>query len=121
MTVTARRVIIAVGAVLLLVGIIGLLVPVSITDGNGNSIGCGNGLAANTQNARDATKTTNDQTGANLPIIGPFAPHSPDYVAQCQSAVGHQRTWTIPLVVIGIVAVGGALLVGRQGARRAGI
>ena len=121
MTVTVRRLVIAVGAVLLLVGVIGLLVPVSITDGNGNSIGCGNALVANTQNARNATQQTNNQTGANLPVVGSFAPHSPDYVAQCQSSVGSRRTWTIPLAVVGIIAVAGALFVNRQGTPRAGV
>jgi hypothetical protein len=119
--VTVRRLIIAVGAVLLLAGIIGLLVPVSITDGNGNSIGCGNALAPNTQNARNATQQTNNQTGANIPVVGSFVPHSPDYVAQCQSSLGSQRTWAIPLAVIGIIGVAGGVLMGRQGARRTGV
>jgi hypothetical protein len=117
---TLRRLILGLGAVLLLAGVIGLLVPVSISDGNGNSIGCGNGLVADTQSARNATQQTNNQTGANIPVVGAFAPHSPDYVAQCQSAVGSRRTWTIPLAVIGIVGIAGAFLVRREGARQPG-
>ncbi|WP_407686525.1 RNA-binding protein [Mycobacterium sp. HUMS_1102779] len=111
---TVRRLIVAVGAVLLLAGVIGLLVPVSISDGNGNSIGCGNAVAENTQSARNATQTTNNQTGANIPVVGQFAPHSPDYVAQCSSAVGSRRAWTIPLTVVGVLAVAGAFLVRRS-------
>jgi hypothetical protein len=114
---TVRRLVLALGAVLLIAGVIGLLVPVSISDGNGNSIGCGNALVADTQNARNATQQTNNQTGANIPVVGSFVPHSPDYVAQCQSAVGGRRAWTIPLTVIGIIGVAGSLLVRRnQGA-----
>ncbi len=99
---------------LLLAGVIGLLVPVTISDTNGNSIGCGNALAANTQSARNATQATNNQTGANLPVVGQFAQHSPDYVAQCQSSVGSRRAWTIPLTVVGVLAVAGALLMRRS-------
>lgn len=113
---TVRRLVIAVGAVLLLVGVIGLLVPVSVSDGSGNSVSCGNGIAADLNSARNA----NDKNGANIPILNQVLPHT-DYVAQCQSSVNGRRSWTIPLAVIGIVAVGGALLVGRrQGATRTG-
>lgn len=106
---------------LLLAGVIGLLVPVSITDGNGNSIGCGNAVVANTQNARNAMQQTNNQSGANLPVVGSFAPHSPDYVGQCQSSVGSRRAWTIPLAVVGILAIAGSFVMGRQGASRPGV
>lgn len=113
---TVRRLIIAVGALLLLAGIIGLLVPVSVSDGNGNSVSCGNGIAADLSSARNA----NDKNGANIPILNQVLPHT-DYVAQCNSAVNGRRSWTIPLAVIGVVAIGGALLVGRrQGAPRTG-
>ena len=113
---TVRRLIIAVGAVLLLAGIIGLLVPVSISDSSGESVSCGNGIAMDLSSARNA----NDKTGANIPILNQVLPHT-DYVAQCQSSVNGRRSWTIPLAVIGVVAIGGALLVGRQGARRSGV
>jgi hypothetical protein len=104
--------IIAVGAVLLLAGVIGLLVPVSISDGNGGSISCGNGVATDLS----AAKNANDKSVANIPILNQIVPHT-DYVAQCQSSVGSRRAWTIPLTIAGIIAVGGALLVRRgQGA-----
>lgn len=106
---TVRRLIIAVGAVLLLAGIIGLLVPVSVSDGNGNSVSCGNGIAADLSGARNA----NEKNGANIPILNQVLPHT-DFVAQCNSAVNGRRSWAIPLAVIGIVAVGGAVLVGRR-------
>ncbi|MCV7090549.1 aminopeptidase [Mycobacterium interjectum] len=105
---TVRRIIIAVGAVLVLAGIIGLLVPVSVSDSNGNSVSCGNGIAMDLSSARSA----NDKNGANIPILNQVLPHT-DYVAQCQSSVNTRRSWTIPLVVVGVVAVGGALLVRR--------
>jgi hypothetical protein len=105
---TVRRLILIVGGVLLLAGVIGLLTPVSISDGNGNSIGCGNAVATDLSAARSA----NDKSVANIPILSQVVPHT-DYVAQCQSSVGSRRTWTIPLTAVGIIAVAGALLVRR--------
>lgn len=106
---TLRRMLLAVGAVLLIAGVIGLLVPVSVSDGNGGSIGCGNAVATDLSAARQA----DNKTGANIPIVNQFVPHT-DYAAQCQSSVGGRRAWTIPLTVIGIIGVAGALLVRRN-------
>jgi hypothetical protein len=103
--VTVRRLIMVVGAVLLLAGVIGLLLPVSVPDGNGGSIGCGNAIASNLQSARSA----NDKTGANIPIVGQLIPHT-DYVSECQSSLSSRRSWSIPLTVIGVLVIGGALL-----------
>lgn len=112
---TVRRLIIAVGAALLLAGVIGLLVPVSVSDGNGHSIGCGNGIATDLSAARSA----NDNGVANVPILNQVVPHT-DYVAKCQSAVGSRRAWCIPVGVLGLIAVAGTLLAARQGAPRSG-
>ncbi len=109
---TVRRLVIAVGAVLLLAGVIGLLVPVSISDGNGHNIGCGNGIATDLSSARNA----NDNSVANIPILNQVVPHT-DYVAQCQSAVGSRRTWAIPVAVLGVIGIAGGVLMGREGAR----
>ncbi len=105
---TVRRLIIGVGAVLLLTGVIGLLWPISISDGNGNSIGCGNAVATDLSAARNANGTS----VANVPVLNQVVPHT-DYVAKCKSEVGTQRAWTIPLTVVGILAIGGAFLVRR--------
>ena len=112
---TLRRLIIAVGAVLLLAGVIGLLVPVSVSDGNGGSIACGNGIATDLSAARSA----NDRNGANIPILNQIVPHT-DYVAQCESSVSGQRAWSIPLTLVGIVGIAGALLVRRNEGAPAG-
>lgn len=100
-----RRLIMLLGAALLVAGVIGLLVPVSVGDGSGGSIECGNAASADLSGARAA----NDTNGANIPIIGQFIPHT-DYVAQCQSALSGQRSWSIPVTVIGIVVISGALV-----------
>ncbi len=113
---TVRRLLIGLGAVLLLAGVIGLLAPVSVSDGNGHSVGCGNAVATDLSAARSA----NDSGVANIPILNQVVPHT-DYVAKCQSEVGGRRAWTIPLAVIGIVVIAGALLVQRQGTRKTGV
>ena len=69
---TTRRLIIAVGAVLLLAGVIGLLVPVSASDGSGTSVACGNGIASDLSAARNA----NDKNGANIPVLNQVIPHN---------------------------------------------
>jgi hypothetical protein len=106
---TVRRLIFGVAAVLLVAGVIGLLVPVSVSDGNGSSIGCGNAVVADLTAARNA----NDKSVANIPIVNQFVPHT-DYVALCESSLGSRRTWTIPVTVIGLVGIAGALLVRRE-------
>ena len=102
---TVRRLVLILGAILLVAGVIALLVPVSVSNGNGASIGCGNAVAEDLSGARSA----NDGTVANVPILNQIVPHT-DYVAQCQSAVSSRRAWSIPLAVVGVLAVAGTLV-----------
>ncbi|HEV7360280.1 MAG TPA: aminopeptidase [Mycobacterium sp.] len=108
---TVRRLIFGVAAVLLVAGVIGLLVPVSVSDGNGSSIGCGNAVVADLTAARNA----NDKSVANIPIVNQFVPHT-DYVALCESSLGSRRAWTIPVTVVALIGIAGALLVRREAA-----
>ena len=73
----AQRLILLLGAVVLIAGVIALIVPVSIT-GDGQSIGCGNAVAADSSEA----DTANGKTVANVPILNQIVPHT-DYVAEC--------------------------------------
>jgi hypothetical protein len=104
--VTLRRLVLVVGAVVLIVGIIGLLVPVSVSDGNGGSLGCGNAAISDLSSAREA----NNKSVANIPILNQIIPHT-DFVAECQSALSSRRSWTIPVSVIGAIAVVAAFFV----------
>lgn len=106
---TVRRLIIAVSAVLLLAGVIGLLVPVTVSNSNGGTVSCGNGLASDLSGARNA----NDRNGANIPILNQIIPHT-DFVAACESSLSGRRSWAIPLAVLGLVGVAGAVLVRRK-------
>jgi hypothetical protein len=103
----ARRLILLVGAAVLIAGVIALLIPVSVT-GDGQSIGCGNAVATDLSEAREANGTT----VANVPILNQIVPHT-DYVAECQEAVSGRRSWSIPLAVVGALVVVGSLVVPR--------
>ena len=110
----SRRLIIGVGTLLLLAGVVGMLLPVSVPNGSngsdvkGTSLSCGNGVARDLTAARAA----NDRNGASLPILGQMVPHT-DFVVQCESALSDRRAWAIPLTLVGIVGIGAPLLARR--------
>ena len=104
------RLFLLVGAVAVVAGLIGLLVPVSIPGPDGGSIGCGNGVVLDLSNAKDV----DDRNLANLPVLNQVIPHK-DYAPACQSAVSGRRAWTIPVTAIGLVVIAGSFFVGRAG------
>jgi hypothetical protein len=109
-----QRLILLVGAVALIVGVIGLLVPVSVPGPDNGRIGCGTGLASDLSAAREA----NHNNPANLPILSEIIPHT-DYVTRCQSALSGRRGWTIPVAVVGLMVVAGSFFApGRVGSVR---
>jgi hypothetical protein len=103
---TVRRFVLVLGAVALVVGIIGLLVPVSVSDSNGGSLGCGNAVISDLSSARKA----NNNSVASIPILNQIIPHT-DFVAECQSALSSRRSWTVPVTVVGAIAIVAALFV----------
>ncbi len=109
-----RRFVLVVGAVVLVVGIIGLLAPVSVSDSNGGSLGCGNAAISDLSSAREA----NNKSVASIPILNQIVPHT-DFVAECQAALSVRRSWTVPVTVIGAIAVVAAFFV--PGGRSAGV
>lgn len=109
-----RRLVLVVGAAALVAGIIGLLVAVSVSDGNGGSLGCGNAAVSDLSAARQANNTS----VASIPILNQVVPHT-DFVALCQSALSSRRSWTIPVAAIGAIALAGTFFV--RGGRVAGV
>jgi hypothetical protein len=107
-----RWVIVLVGAAVLIVGVVGLLMPVSVAGPDGQSIGCGNAVAADYSSAREVDA----RNPVNLPILNEVIPHT-DYTAQCQSAVSGRRAWSIPVAVIGLVVLAGGFFVGGRAGR----
>jgi hypothetical protein len=91
---------VAVGAAVLLVGVVGLFLPVSVWDGNTSTISCGNALVANQSAPRAADSTT----VADAPIPNQVIPHR-DYATECESAISGRRHWAIPLVIVGAVGL----------------
>ena len=94
-----RRLVLLVGAVVLIVGVIGLLMPVSVAGPDGQ-----NDRLRQRDRGRylRAPAKLNNSNPVNLPIINELIPHT-DYAAQCQSAVSQRRTWSIPVAIIGLV------------------
>ena len=108
-----RRLLLFTGAALLIAGVIGLFVPVSVSGHNGDSINCGTVVASNLSEA----KAADDQSGANIPVIGQIIPHS-NYVAHCQSSLSARSAWSIPLAALGVLAIVGAASVGGKAISR---
>ena len=104
-----RRLILLVGAVALIAGVIGLLVPVSVPGPDNGSTGCGSGLVQDLSGAQQA----DHNNPANLPILNAVIPHT-EYVTQCQSALSARRAWAIPVAVVGLVAIAGSFFVGSR-------
>lgn len=107
---TTRRLALVVGAIILVVGVIGLLIPVSVSDSDGRNVGCGNALVADKSGPQAAN---NDGVGG-VPILNQLVPHT-DFVALCDSAVGSRRSWAIPVAVVGALVLVGSAFLGRRG------
>ena len=83
-----------IGAAVLIAGVVGLLLPVSVWNGS-STVGCGNAIVAE----KPAPSATNlGQISVDVPeqAINHF-----DYAAACDSAISSRRRWGIPLVIVG--------------------
>lgn len=103
---SVRRMILLGGAILLLAGVIGLLVPLSASSNDGKNIGCGSALFQNLDEARSA----NASSIAGVPILNQIVPHT-DYVALCESELSGRRAWSIPVAVVGLLVAASTLVV----------
>jgi hypothetical protein len=84
----------------LIAGVVGLFLPVSVWDGHSSTVACGNAVVANQSGPRAA----NDTPVASAPILDQAVPH-PDFVAECESAISGRRHWAIPLTIVGAAGV----------------
>lgn len=114
---TGRRLVLVAGAILFVAGIVGLFMPVTISEG----IGCGNAVHSDVSAARaqDNQNVGNSPIVQQIPIANQVAPKS-QFVSECNSALGTRRLWTIPLTALGIVAAGATFLQ-RRNASASGI
>ena len=83
-----------IGAAVMIAGVVGLLLPVSVWNGS-STVGCGNAIVAE----KPAPSTTN--LGHISVDVPEQAISHPDYAAQCDSAISSRRHWGIPLVIVG--------------------
>ncbi|MBY0389953.1 MAG: hypothetical protein K2X56_18110 [Mycobacterium pseudokansasii] len=94
-----RRILLFAGAVALLVDVVGLLAPVSVSPGL-HTVGCGSALAPDLSAAR----ARDDRTPANVPIDGKVVADI-NYTRLCQLEIEDRRIWTISLAAPGALAV----------------
>jgi hypothetical protein len=84
----------------LIAGVVGLFLPVSVFDGNSSTVGCGNAVTANESGPRAA----NEAPVTSAPILNQPVPH-PDFVAACADAISGRRHWAIPLTIVGAAGI----------------
>jgi hypothetical protein len=84
-----------IGTAVLIAGIVGLFLPVSVWNGGSSTVGCGNAIVAE----KPAPSTT-DVGQISVDVPGPAVSH-PDLAAQCDSAISSRRHWAVPLVIVG--------------------
>lgn len=113
-----RLMIVAIGVVALIVGVVGLLAPVSAS--KENQVECGSALAPDLSEAR----SYDDGNAANVPVPEVIDGVDTDGVAVdgvivdrnftrlCQMNLDDRRIWTITVAAAGALLAGGALVQG---------
>jgi hypothetical protein len=91
---------ILVGAAVLVAGVVGLFLPISVYDGNGSTVGCGNALVAD----ESGPAAANAAPVAGVPGVDQAVPRR-DFVVACDSAISGRRHWAVPLVIVGAAGV----------------
>jgi hypothetical protein len=106
-----------VAAAVLIAGVVGLFLPVSVFDGGSSTVGCGNAVTADESGPRAANVTP----AAGGPAVDRAIPR-PDFVVACDAAISGRRHWALPLVTVGVVGlVVGVLFRGRRGVAPGGV
>jgi hypothetical protein len=106
-----------VAAAVLIAGVAGLFLPISVFDGGNSTVGCGNAVAADESGPRAANVTPL----TSRPAVDQAVPR-PDFVVACEAAISGRRHWAIPLVIVGVGGmVVGVLFRGRRGVAPGGV
>ncbi len=87
------------GVVAVIVGVVGLLAPVSVSPGR-VSVRCGSPVAADLSDAR----ARDDGSAANVPVPGGVLTDT-NYEQLCRQQLTDRRVWTITLAAVGGLAV----------------
>ena len=91
---------VAVGAAVLVAGVVGLFLPIAAFGGGTSTVACGNAVVA----AKPSASAANMSPIPGTPVIDPALPR-PDLVAACDSAISGRRHWAIPLVIVGAAGI----------------
>lgn len=100
------------GVVALIVGVAGLLAPVSVSP-ELVKVGCGSAIAPDLSAAR----ANDDESAANFPVPGGVVVDT-NFTRLCQLDLEDRRIWTTTLAAVGALAVVGALVLGAFSNRR---
>ena len=101
-----RLIIVGLGAVALLVGIVGLFAPVSVS-AEGKVISCGSVIAPDLSAAR----ANDDASAANVRVLGELVSDA-NFTRLCDMNIEDRRLWTITLGALGALAVAAAVAQG---------
>ncbi len=101
-----------VGAIAVLIGVAGLLTPVSVSPER-QAVECGTAVSADLSRAR----ALDDEMPAKLDVSGELAA-APDYTELCQKELDDRRLGTLTLTGFGAIVVLVPLAVGLIGRRR---
>lgn len=107
-----RPIVLFVGVAALMVGVVGLLIPVSVSP-EVESVGCGSAIAPDLSAAR----ANDDQSAANIPARGEVVVDT-NYTRLCQLDLADRRIWTITLAAAGAIAIAGTLVLRALAGRR---
>ncbi|MCA1704326.1 MAG: hypothetical protein LC808_14125 [Actinobacteria bacterium] len=106
MSMTPRQFITALALLLFLAGFVGAVAPSSLDQGDG-SVYCGNTLTG--AHATEADIFDSDRNTDPLYGMTDLSGYPAHYLGGCIESVAARRLWSWPAVVIGLVALAGAL------------
>ena len=92
------------GVVALLVGVVGLLAPVSASPPQEPNVSCGSAVAPDFSEAR----AHDDGSAANVPVLDELIVDT-NYTELCDMAINDRRAWTIPVAAIGALVLAAAV------------
>ena len=113
-----RRIALAIGVVALMVGIAGLLSPVSISPGL-TSVPCGTAVAPDLQSARQQAPADTQTSPQELPYDSEWV-GDVDYGQLCDKEIADRRAWTITVTVVGLLGLLTAAALGIRARRTDG-
>jgi hypothetical protein len=99
------------GAVALIIGVVGLLAPVSVSP-EGKTVRCGSAVAPD----MSAARAEDDRSSANVPVLDEVLVDT-NFTRLCQLDLEDRRIWTISLAAVGSLAIMGLLVLRARGTR----